>query len=662
MKKLFSLVLILCSLTLSGQTVEQGDNLEFIESQKQSEGTDYQQLFEVLTEYKNHPLNLNTADRLKLETLVILNQLQINALVNYREEYGNFTDWQELSRIEGFEPELIEQLKLYCTIGATQVAAKFWTDFKTAGRLEHTIRTSAILKKSAGYQSANNSFFPAFTGNPLKIYTRTRYSLPGKYSLSLLSEKDPGESLFSKTHPVTPDFTTAHLYISPTSRILKQLVIGDYTFSTGSGLAFNPGFGMFKSAQITQVVKPQSGLKPYTSINESNFFRGIACTINIQKLEMTLLLSSKRIDATINQTTGDLGSTYNTGLHRTTAEQKRRKAAIEKVFGVDLRYRLKNWQLGGTVQSSSIQPSNSNIKESRNSVIAVNANHQFARGILFSELASNFTGKPAILCGILSSLSLRVAATIILRNYPINFNSPYGGGFSNSGKLENEKGVFLGIDYLLSTRIKVSGYIDQYKYPAPSFYTKFSASQRDGILQWTYTKKRKLMVYIRGRWQLIQRDGKLEVAAKSYHTIKSNYRLHSEFSLNKVLSLKNRIETTSSFANPAAWLVYQDLVYKPLEKGIHFSGRIAFFRTHGYEDRIYAYENDVLFSYSIPAYFGTGKRYYLMVHGQITRSLDFWVRYSNWIYTNVDFIGSGNDRIPGNKKPQLELQLRLFIK
>ena len=73
---------------------------------------------------------------------------------------------------------------------------------------------------------------------------------------------------------------------------------------------------------------------------------------------------------------------------------------------------------------------------------------------------------------------------------------------------------------------------------------------------------------------------------------------------------------------------------------------------------MYAFENDVLYSWSIPPYFGRGSRFYVMAKWRIYKKIDLWVRYSQWYYTDRNEIGSGLNAIEGNTRTELKVQLR----
>jgi hypothetical protein len=84
--------------------------------------------------------------------------------------------------------------------------------------------------------------------------------------------------------------------------------------------------------------------------------------------------------------------------------------------------------------------------------------------------------------------------------------------------------------------------------------------------------------------------------------------------------------------------------------------RLQYFETAGYNSRIYAYENDVLYSYSIPALFDKGFRYYLTLSYKVGKNFTCWIRCSQTVYRDKNSIGSGTDEIAGNKKTEIKIQ------
>jgi hypothetical protein len=64
-------------------------------------------------------------------------------------------------------------------------------------------------------------------------------------------------------------------------------------------------------------------------------------------------------------------------------------------------------------------------------------------------------------------------------------------------------------------------------------------------------------------------------------------------------------------------------------KPYSISARLSGFETGGYNSRIYAYERDLLYYYSIPALQHIGYRNYILVNYKISKHLQIWIK---WIH------------------------------
>ena len=111
--------------------------------------------------------------------------------------------------------------------------------------------------------------------------------------------------------------------------------------------------------------------------------------------------------------------------------------------------------------------------------------------------------------------------------------------------------------------------------------------------------------------------------------------------------------------NSNGFLIYQDVLYRPDDKPFDITLRYALFDTDDYDARIYAYENDVLYAFSIPGYYYNGSRFYILLKWEILDNLDFWLRFSQTFFNNQSTIGSGLDEIEGNARSEIKVQLRL---
>ena len=81
-----------------------------------------------------------------------------------------------------------------------------------------------------------------------------------------------------------------------------------------------------------------------------------------------------------------------------------------------------------------------------------------------------------------------------------------------------------------------------------------------------------------------------------------------------------------------------------------------------YNARIYSYENDILYGYSIPAYVGKGFRTYFNIRYTVVENfIDIWIRYSQFGYVDKENIGTQLTEINGNNKSEVKLQMRIKL-
>ena len=86
---------------------------------------------------------------------------------------------------------------------------------------------------------------------------------------------------------------------------------------------------------------------------------------------------------------------------------------------------------------------------------------------------------------------------------------------------------------------------------------------------------------------------------------------------------------------------------------VSFWLRYAVFRTDDYDSRIYTWENDLLYTFSIPALYGSGSRFYIMAAWKITGRAELRFKYG--ILSDSNSPGE-----PGDTE-EFRLQLKLAI-
>ena len=106
----------------------------------------------------------------------------------------------------------------------------------------------------------------------------------------------------------------------------------------------------------------------------------------------------------------------------------------------------------------------------------------------------------------------------------------------------------------------------------------------------------------------------------------------------------------------------QDISYNFKKIPIETDVRYQIFDIQTYENRIYNYENDILYDFSIPAVYGVGTRYYLNIKWQTTEKLSLWFRFAQTVYGDKrETIGSGGELIMGNRTSDVKLMLAYYF-
>jgi hypothetical protein len=152
---------------------------------------------------------------------------------------------------------------------------------------------------------------------------------------------------------------------------------------------------------------------------------------------------------------------------------------------------------------------------------------------------------------------------------------------------------------------------------------------------------------------------------------RQNMRWQTNWRLNNQVTLRNRVEllwyNKKGAAPEQGFLINIDAFYQTLLQPFAFNMRLQYVETDGFNSRIYAYENDLLYSYAIPGFYGKSFRYYFNFQFKWRRNgkkaiikgpiLQTWLRWSQFVYQNQQTIGSGLDEIPSNKKSEIKAQV-----
>ncbi len=695
MKSALILILFAFSCKIVNGQVTDPKNDNFLEkkieniAENSSEDIDYTNIFENLTFFQEHPLDLNFAKADELQALIMMSDFQINSLIQYRQKFGKLLSIYELQAVPGFDLALIYQLLPYVKVerDLNRLNISFKEMIKRSSQ-EIFFRVSQVIEEQKGFSPISAEDLldnpnARYLGSPQRLFTRYRLRYGNYLSAGFTAEKDAGEEFFKGSQKQGFDFMTGHLAIQNIGK-LKSLNIGDYQAQFGQGLTFWSGFAFGKTADAMNIKRTGQGLRPYTSVNENLFLRGIATSWTLGKFELTGFFSNKKANtnaASVDSLSQDLQAFSNfnfSGFHRTPGELTDKGNIREQVFGGHVAYKLRTINIGFTGvrydYSAPLTRTESlynkyEFQGKSNTNIGVDYNWIYRNFNFFGELSRSANGGLATTHGLIASLDPKLSLSVLYRNFAKDYQTIYSASIAEGSRSINEKGILIGLIAKPAKFFSISAFFDRWSYPWLRYLVDAPSVGKDALAQINYTPSKTVDAYLRFRDRNRARnvtnfedlDIDFPIAQRQ-----RNIRFDIGYKISPSFKFRNRIEYVI-FDQPntrqeVGFLIMQDITYKPLSKPVSFSFRYALFDTDGFNSRIYAYESDVLYSFSIPAYFYKGSRTYLTLEYNLTRKIDIWFRYAQFYYTNRTETGSGLTETQGPLRSDFRIQVRFKLR
>lgn len=648
---------------------------------------DYTTLFDEFSYYLEHPLNLNKAGARELQQLYLLSEVQIIHFLEHKQRYGDLRELYELQAIKGWDLYTIRLLLPFVRVGEGSEISKWrLRDVLKDGSHDLFIRYSRVLEQQRGYAPISDEDLAdnenaRYLGSPDRVYTRYRFRYRNNLSIGLTAEKDAGEQFFQGSQSRGFDFYSAHLYYEDKGW-LRKVVVGDYQAQFGQGLSLWSGLGFGKSPFITSAKRNAIGLRPYTSVDENLFFRGAAATFGHKDLELTVLFSQKDIDANIaardtldnDQVLTSISSFQLSGLHRTPREVANKRSLGERHIGGNLTWRRKRFKVGLTALHSQFDAEvNRNLRPYNQ--FEFNASENFVAGVDYSAVIKNFnffgevsmsqSGGYAMVNGVVAALDQNLSLVLMQRHFSRDYHSIYANAFAERSRPTNESGIYLGFEFKPHSAWRLSGYADQFRFPWLSYLVDAPSSGHEYLVQLSHRPNRKSEFYVRWRKRVRGRNQRDSEAPLNEPVSwnQEHFRLHMVYQPHPNVQLKTRAEYTTyqleGNETERGVMLYQDLVWKRIGTPWNLALRYALFDVESFNARLYAYENDVLYFFNIPAYFNRGSRFYVMSKIRIRKGMDLWLRYGRWMYIDRDEIGTGLEAIDGSTRSDVRVQLRV---
>jgi hypothetical protein len=230
--------------------------------------------------------------------------------------------------------------------------------------------------------------------------------------------------------------------------------------------------------------------------------------------------------------------------------------------------------------------------------------------------------------GLLASLHRKLSTGMVVRHLSPGYQVMYASAFTENTLPGNESGVYLGMSFRPGHGLTVDAYADVFSFPWLKSGTDAPAWGKEYFVQLVYKPSKKLELSSRLRAE--RKEVNVPANGRPVNILnlvsKLNWRTHLTWQPWPELRLRQRVELVwydirdGSFAEQG-YLIYNDVKYDPTGSPFSLGARLQFFETDGFNSRIYAFENDVPGSYSVPAVYQKGMRYYINVGLAIKNSL-----------------------------------------
>ena len=635
------------------------------------EEMDFETFYEELMELAESPIVLNSATKEQLEKLPFLSDIQIENILSYRYSFGSFNSLFELQLIDGLDMTDIRRLLPFVVLGESQLKTKkiYKYDLLKYGKNQLFLRFDKGIEPKAGYQSIEGETESVYLGSSLYNSVKYQYRFKDRIKVGLTMEKDAGEQFAGNTHKGY-DFYSFHAQMNDIARF-KTIVVGDFRASFGQGLVLGSAFGMGKSSYVLKTNTVGNGLKKYSSTNESSFFRGVGATIRFGKIDLTAFYSNKNIDA--DTAGGSFQSIYKTGLHRTPAELEKKATVNEQIAGLNASLMFRNTQVGFTLVQTRLNQSlipefsaynHFYFTGNKQSSAGINYRARWHKFNFFGETAVSEKLSMATINGLSFSPHSQVSVVILQRYFSPEYDTFYANTFSESSRVNNESGIYLGAEIRPYKRWKIAAYADSYRFQWPKFGVDAPSLGQDYLCQLDFVSRKDLSMF----WR-IKFEEKFENASNSEDVMasivplqKASFRYQLSYSY-RGFSCRNIIEGNMTEKGNSGYkygvTALQDVSYSFSNLPLKVDVRYQFFDAVYYDNRFYSYEKDILYAFSIPMYYGKGSRYYLNIKYDLTNSISLWCKFAQTVYADGrESISSGKEEIKGNRKSDVRFMLR----
>ena len=584
-------LVLFCVSTIYSQSFSLEDILEDIYNELSEEGeVPLEEVQEELLELASYPINLNQTTADELSKLRFLSDEQIDAILLYQYQHP-FQDIYELQLIDCLKDYEIRNMLPFVEVKPTPYPSLKLGEKMYFREVMHYAKHEMTLR-----MDARN--IEDFEGDPMYGKLRYRFNYRNRVQAGVSVLRRQGDKAIEQEGDRWDYGGYIQLKdIGP----MKTIVAGNYQASFGYGLVVGSPFKRGKSAYIQSTATTDEGLKKYSSVGNSyNYFHGVGATARLNRW-------------------ADVSAFYSL--------RRGKEEAWQHVVGVNATGRWKRLKVGVTAVEN-IEATSSQFRERSQASYSLEAKRREAKGAMgvnarwnqgkvdiWGEVATSHGNKWGV--GVITGVRYRPISDMnllaIYRYYSPEFDNAYANSLCSWSRMKDEHGGYLGVEYNRLKNWQLSAFGDVWKTGFETMAQADFIPQKDYRMHTRFRVKRKdekdtyslrwNMVYEFGQWKMkTQADGNM-VQAKGAWTY--------------------------------GWSVLQDVEYRFADVPIVLQLRAQAFDAREWNNRVYIYENDVLYAYAIPFVYGFGGRFWLNARYKINDTFSVYLRVSETIYQNA---------------------------
>ncbi len=629
-------------------------------------------MFEELSYIEQNPLNLNAITREELERFPLLSLNQANAIADFLEKNRPVYTVFELRNVYMLDFSIVEFILPFFYVGKL---AQKKGPFNLGEIIKHSrhnlqLRFDKTLNNRAGYGNFSDSILSKSPNRKYlgeDFYHSLKYSIfyRDKFQAGIVAEKDAGEPFWRPDNNKGYDHYGFHFILRDVGK-LKTLALGDYRLSFGQGLVLNNDFMLGKGFFTNNIMRQTTAPKRHFSTAESSFFRGAAAVVRLQNVDVTMFFSNKHIDANVSSDE-EITSFKSDGYHRVPLDMTKRNNTREQVMGANVNYRVNRFQIGvsgihhafNRMFNPTLRYYNIDYWRGRQSMnLGIDYSYRFSKFNLTGETARSQNGAIAHIHIVQYNPSSLASFTVSYRDYPTNYQAMYAKAFAEGGRVQNERGVYIGTMFYPFAKVTVSMYGDIVSFPTPKHNIQEPSSALDLYALATYNFTRDTFFEVRYKFKRKEKNTKYPDDKTTTVLPYQNNKLRLRYL--KTLRSGWYFRTTLDLANYQVLYFPQEFGYMISEnfghrghKKIQGDGFFGYFKSDTFNARLYSYERNILSTFYMPSFYGEGFRAALSLRWNIQENLSFSVKCSQTRYLDRDVISSGTEQIDGNKRTDI---------